>query len=115
MVEVVTNQPMKATLFHVDGERAAASGGGGIREAVNALQDVGSRLFAGNTEGPSAMLAGVEKAALSAITPQDFMRTSMAATDLSMHVSMSMMKFHLSTSLGSAVTGLFNTLLKNRD
>ena len=91
-----------------------AFGGDDMRGTVASLGEFTDRIFGQSTDGPAAMLARVERAALDSITPQDFLRATIVATDLSMYVSMSMLKFNVSSSLGSAATGLFNTLLKNR-
>ena len=90
-------------------------GNGDLRGTVASLGKFTDRIFGQSTDGPAAMLARVERAALESITPQDYLRATIVATDLSMYVSVSMLKFHVSSSLGSAATGLFNTLLKNRE
>lgn len=94
---------------------AAAAPTNGLRAAAAALGDLGGRVLDPAAANPASMLAQVEHAALNALHPRDYLRATLVATDLSIHVSTSMMKFHLSSSLGNAATGLFNTLLKNRE
>ena len=115
-VEVMSQGALRATMAPGAQRWGAAASPSGLQDVAKTLGDISNRMFApDNTSGPSAMLAGVERAALSSFKSDDYVKTMLVATDLSMHVSMSMMKFHLSTSLGSAATGLFNTLLKNRE
>lgn len=95
--------------------RAAPAAGGSVQDLARTLDRFGSRMFAPEANGPAAMLSGVEQSMLTSMKPADYVRATLVATDVSMHVSMSMMKFHVSASLGNAATGLFNTLLKNRE
>jgi hypothetical protein len=116
-VEVMSQAALRATLApgaqRWGGTTASPSG---LQDVAKSLGDFSNRMFApDDSSGPGAMLASVERAALSSFKRDDYLKTVLVATDLSVHVSMSMMKFHLSTSLGSAATGLFNTLLKNRE
>ena len=104
--------PQRAAQFaqHMSGDAA-----GGTRQSLAALEQATTKLFSPAEHGTSGLLAGLENSLLTTVTPQDFLRATIAASNVSIHVSMSMMKFHLSSSLGSAVTSLFGTLLKNRD
>lgn len=94
---------------------AAVAPGGGLRAVAATLGDLGGRLLDPTAANPASMLARAEHAALSSLHPQDYLRATLVATDVSVHVSTSLMKFHLSSSLANAATGLFNTLLKNRE
>lgn len=87
----------------------------GLRDTTATLGEFSTRVFGRDGGGPAEMLARLEQAALNSISPRDYVRSMLVATDLSMQVSASMMKFHVSSSLGSAATGLFNTLLRNRE
>lgn len=56
----------------------------------------------------------IQRSMLAAIDPEDPARTMVAMTNLSMEATASMSRLHLCTSLASAATSLFGTLLKNQ-
>lgn len=108
--------PKLAAMFagHMRGE-PAASASADTGQAVAAVEDMAARLFQTSGENHAGLLNGLERSVLTTATPGDFLRATLAASDVTMHVSMSLMKIHLSTSLGSAATSLFGTLLRNRE
>jgi len=113
MVELPRAGPMTATMVPLSTRPDPAHTGIGAMSST--LGRVSDRLFNVSSGGPAAMLAQVDRAAMQSFSGNDLLRSSLVATDLSIHVSMAMLKFNLSSSLGSAATGLFNTLLKNRE
>jgi hypothetical protein len=88
---------------------------GDLRKITTSMGEFSARIFGPEAGGPAAMFAAVERATLNSITPHDFVAMSLRFADMNTQLSMTMMKFHASSSLGSAATGLFNTLLKNRE
>jgi hypothetical protein len=56
----------------------------------------------------------IQRSMLAAVDPNDPVRTMVTVANLSMEATASMSRLHLSTSLASAATSLFGTLLKNQ-
>jgi hypothetical protein len=56
----------------------------------------------------------IQRSMLAAIDPEDPAKTMVAMTNFSMEATASMSRLHLCSSLASAATSLFGTLLKNQ-
>jgi len=56
----------------------------------------------------------IQRSMLASIDPEDPAKTMVAMTNLSMEATASMSRLHLCSSLASAATSLFGTLLKNQ-
>lgn len=108
--------PAEARVFagHMRGDDAATALPQGAARVTGVQDGLPAMLhsLAGSARGRP--VEEIQRSMLAAIDPSDPAGTMVAVTNLSIEASATLSRLHLSTSLASAATSVFSTLLKNQ-
>lgn len=88
--------------------------GAELRQVLGNFNEFSSRLFGAQAGSPEPNKS-LEKTLMNASSPNDVVGSLFVMSDMSAQVTKSVVRLTTSMAMGGAVTGLFSSLLKNRE